>query len=1536
NNTALITVPVIRGIVMSSDIELHKLLADFLLAARLQEGVRQAICENADCGTSAAFVTIFNTIYENNLIRFAAVKRAVATWTGICDLDNVDRISGKVLELIHTALNDCEQALEYTKSNDSIEIMCGLWALGFRNVQDALSVMDGYVMQGTRNQRLTMGYYNTMLQYRDYANATAMKVVRTFSEDYELIAVFMPSFLSKASIYADRAVERSQRRWAKKRYYKIPVTHLYRDAEEAYACYDIMKNIYSHIPKKTLEYSPVVFPWYSALISKSQLITRMCVTAYALEDDKLVDEVCGMLPFIDGDGYYARWLYLELLLHDPKTPVQRKALICAVADRESDTRQTAFELVRQLTLTEEDFRELEGFLRYKSADIRKSVLQLLRMQDKTAQLESAKRLLAGDKEELRMGGLSMLQELSKEFKEKADADNQAESGGSMAFTPEFCAAFDEMITSLSQREGFSESEQIVVKELQGEGRASEVLNEEGYGLFDPNQIISMPKRELKPEVFRSYFETSVKKLDAAFAALEQFLEAHGELEYRTFYGETELLANGLTTINRDDDLPLADRYPFKELWIEFYEKHIREPKMVRHMQIALMNTESQKLVNQGQYNRYMETLLGKTFSTYTPVLGADKTPQESYRHRSKISTIVNILASLYPEKDSRQAGVQVLNYIAYQIPGDALWYQVDKRGKDLRWYSGDDEVSLLSNPRMTNVCGLGGWKGEEAFKERFSVLYDIDRKLNANQHNAEKRSLYASPQNYNFLSIFDYVQAFLYGMIPENEIYKAAFCYFSLEYTLDSMSILMRENLFPYQRKKLEPYMENGVINRESDFYKKSVEVYRRIMDKVLDVELGRGDLPTVFSASVVKAKYCFGADRLVEILVALGNEKLERSIYYYYGDSKTSKKTVLSHLLQCCYPEPEDDAERLSGLLEKTKIKEVRLYETMMYAPQWIDIIQEYLGQKLKSGCYYFMAHMNESFDDKKKAVIAKYTPLSPEELNNGAFDVQWFSKAYEELGAAVFDKLYDAAKYISDGSKHSRARKYADAALGRVEVAGLESQIKDKRNKDLLMSYGIVPIKDETDTLHRYEFIEQFRKESRQFGAQRKASEGLACDMAMKNLATNAGYQDVTRLVLAMESRMVEAYQELFSEHAIGEVVLKLQVDAYGKVELVCSKNGKTLKSVPAALKKDEYVLRLKEVQKKLKEQYRRTVKMFEQAMEEREIYQLGELISLAKNPVIAPVVRSLVYITDAALEDSQQAGLIGMLSEDGLADDTGRVTTLSGDTRVRVAHPFDLYEAGCWTDYQKYIFDGIQAGSLSRQPFKQVFRELYVKLPEEMEQYSSRMFAGNQIQPKRTVGALKSRRWLADSEEGLQKIYYKENIIARIYALADWFSPSDIEAPTLEWVEFSDRNTFQAIPIKDVPDVVYSEVMRDVDLAVSVAHVGGVDPETSHSTIEMRSVIVGFNLPLFKLTNVTLSGSHAIVEGKLGKYSIHLGSGVVHLMGGPKLNVLPVHSQSRGKIFLPFVDEDPKTAEIMSKIVLFAKDEKIKDPYILEQLR
>ena len=665
-----------------------------------------------------------------------------------------------------------------------------------------------------------------------------------------------------------------------------------------------------------------------------------------------------------------------------------------------------------------------------------------------------------------------------------------------------------------------------------------------------------------------------------------------------------------------------------------------------------------------------------------------------------------------------------------------------------------------------------------------------------------------------------------------------------------------------------------------------------------------------------------------------------------------------------------------MKAYLTGTDISDARLIEAAMYSPEWIDIVGEYLGwDGFTAGCYYFMAHMNESFDDKRKAMIARFTPLEVDELNDGAFDRTWFTEVYERLGDKRFQLIYKAAKYISDGAKHTRARKYADAALGKYDEPELMAEIEAKRNKDLLMAVGILPIENEEQIKDRYMFLQKFKKESRQFGAQRRASEAAAVSTAMRNMAINAGYQDVTRLTLRMESLVVQGMREYFQPHEVGEVTVWLEMEDGGKCAVICEKNGKQLKSVPAKIKKDEYVLTLMDAKKQMAEQSRRTKSMLEDAMESQEEYTWAEIRGMLENPVIHDMVAALVFkvaepdgvkaeLDNAAdsimsganeLYDSKNV-VLGFATEDGfntfvatsigdadIADTVSKSTennsskktglnlmNLSDDTKLTVAHSFHMYMAGKWHDIQKYVFDNKIV-----QPFKQVFRELYVKTEEEMNMEHSLRYAGNQIQPKKTLGCLRSRHWVADIEDGLQKVYYKENIVAQIYALADWFSPADIESPTLEWVVFSDRKTGKNMRIKDIPDIIFSEVMRDVDMAVSVAHAGGVDPETSHSTVEMRKAIAEFTMPLFRLTNVTFTKNHAVIEGKRANYTVHLGSGVVHQEAGPMINVLPVHSQRRGRIFLPFVDDDPKTSEVLTKILFFAEDNKIKDPYILGQI-
>ena len=597
----------------------------------------------------------------------------------------------------------------------------------------------------------------------------------------------------------------------------------------------------------------------------------------------------------------------------------------------------------------------------------------------------------------------------------------------------------------------------------------------------------------------------------------------------------------------------------------------------------------------------------------------------------------------------------------------------------------------------------------------------------------------------------------------------------------------------------------------------------QRVIDSIVTAELRRGDTPALHSAAVDSIERVEGIQLFVRILQALGALKLDRGSWYAGSDE--AKASTLSHLLKVSHPHAGETAADLKAALKDAGIAQQRLVEAAMYAPQWIPLIEAYLGwRSMASGCYYFQAHMSD-IPKERASMIAKYTPIPIEDLMEGAFDIGWFKAAYKELGKAHFESLYDAAKYISNGAKHARARKFADAVRGELKLADVEKEITAKRNKDLVMCCGLIPLKRarEKDMLARYVFLQNFLKESKQFGAQRRASEEKAVEIALSNLARACGFDDVTRLVWMAETELIKAHADHFTPKEVEDVALSLSVAA------------------------------------------------------------------------------------------------------------DGARTELAEDAEVKIAHALDLYESGTWADYQKYLFE-----KEIRQPFKQVFRELYIKTADEHGKESSHRYAGHQVQPAKTVALLKTRRWVIDGSEGLQRIYYKANIIARIYALADWYSPADIEAPTLEWVEFFDRKTFQRLPIDDVPDLIFSEVMRDVDLVVSVAHVGGVDPEASHSTVEMRRAIVQFNLPLFKLDNVRLEGAHAHIHGKLGDYTVHLGSGVIQQKAGAMVSVLPVHSQHRGRLFLPFLDEDPKTAEILSKIILFAEDGKIKDPFILDQIR
>lgn len=1553
-----VTNSLIYGIILSNNQRMHDQLCKLLLAARLQEGLRQTICETADMGSQKAFMAILNTILENDLIRFSSVKRAVGTWLGLVsdETRDLERVSAKSVTLALRCLQEPQFREECLQSEDAMQIYIALWSLAKDAVEVAAEKLGAIAERGSRHQVLAAGYLVNNTENNLLRHHVAKIVVRRFPEEWDILAVYLPCFVPYHNVLAHSLSRKSPQ----------PEAMLYFVSHQEAAQYcDWLEALHGKLKKKELVFEPCIFPWHKAVLKKSDLLEKAMVIAFLGKDTDRIHRLCPKLGEFDAAF---RDSYLGLLDQLEKDAPVRKALVAGLCDRSYDTRRRAAAILREMVLTQEENLAIEDMLRLRYEDLRTFATEFLLKQTDEALCESIRRLLSASKTEKRTAALDMLLQLKKKKERLSVVETCVDYVRAIQNpTTQEKILIDQLLPKAAKKEKkvlFTEADRYH-PQVEVDDFAKECIREFMAVFPDSkleSQVLAGKSVAAKVPLLKPKSCATAQETEKLIKSLSDFFVAHETEHFTSIMGREVPI--GTAVMHFVEYGPNGSAVPRVDLWQKWQEENgITAQNLIR--MLVLVHAQQEK----GNYLKrcgvFMSDLFGPGFErpvTYRYMdhmhrillrLLQDQLSKESWL---RLASAIGIwIARCLPEE--MLLGTKGTPCAAeLQIPQGTVYFpdprmqlahelqlkaQNDSPGHFIahpqvayflhRLDPGISETQKQIIPISINIFGRSFRATNTFMQENYgqivsgthSLIFDhiyggMDKFFG--QYRLPDVSTYLHARNYDLIS-----DATLYYHMMEKNNLKSA-----LELVTSVCAVYPKEGTNVavksfagyrgnHMRRECEKLL--GKEAQDSQMISLCHQVSETLVDIVLSEELVRGDSMTDYSKAVTGIQSLSGAELFVRILSALGKDPLDRDAYYYWR-SGGSKRENLSYLLAHCAPAQGDSAEILAKLLEGTDITKKRLVEAALYSPDWIDIIGEHLGfTGFKSACYYFMAHMNEQFDNQKKAIIARFTPLSDDELNMGAFDMDWFRSAYNQLGEKDFELIYDAAKYISDGSKHTRARKFADAALGKLDVAATEAEVKDKRNKDLLMAYAIIPLQDDADLSHRYFFLQQFLKESRQFGAQRSASEKKAVEAALRNLATNAGFSDTMRLTLRMETKLVEENADLFSDHQVAEWVFRLEVDDQGSTEILTFKDGKQLKSLPSKAKKDPYVLRLADMKKQLTEQYRRTRRMLEQAMEDGATFSLAELQDLSKNPVVRPMLAKLVFRSEEKL---------GFFDGESVVDLCGDVLIGDKNAVLTVAHPFHLYTSGQWPSFQKYLF-----GQQIIQPFRQVFRELYVKTADELGQLHSLRYAGNQIQPKKAAACLKERRWVADVEAGLQKVYYKENIVATIFAMADWFTPADIEAPTLEYVAFYHRRTGEALKIDDIPEVIFSEVMRDVDMAVSVAHAGGVDPETSHSTVEMRAAILGFTLPLLRLDNVRIDGNHALVEGKLARYSIHLGSGVIHQIGGSMLSVLPVHSQHRGRIFLPFVDEDPKTAEIISKVILFSEDHKLKDPTILSQI-
>jgi len=344
---------------------------------------------------------------------------------------------------------------------------------------------------------------------------------------------------------------------------------------------------------------------------------------------------------------------------------------------------------------------------------------------------------------------------------------------------------------------------------------------------------------------------------------------------------------------------------------------------------------------------------------------------------------------------------------------------------------------------------------------------------------------------------------------------------------------------------------------------------------------------------------------------------------------------------------------------------------------------------------------------------------------------------------------------------------------------------------------------------------------------------------------------------------------------------------------------------------------------------------------------------------HPLLSVVCRRLIWHFQ---EDERS--VLGILHEGQLVGVDGAPLRPGDRAVVRLWHPLG-FPADTVLSWRVWLQE-----HEVRQPFKQAHREIYVLTDAELvtETYSNR-FAAHLIRQHQFAALCRERGWRYHLQGGWDSHNVPTLPLPRFGLAAEfWVQPldhSDDEQTaagiylqlSTDQVRFADAEG-AARPLSEVPALVFSEVMRDVDLFVGVTSIGADptwgdrgDEQTRaywqsyafgelNATAATRREVLATLLPKLKIgPRCVLEGRFLKVRGNVRSYKIHLGSANVLMEPNDRyLCVVPDRrsgaSGGRGLV-LPY-EGDTTLSIIISKAVLLAADDRITDETILRQIR
>lgn len=454
-------------------------------------------------------------------------------------------------------------------------------------------------------------------------------------------------------------------------------------------------------------------------------------------------------------------------------------------------------------------------------------------------------------------------------------------------------------------------------------------------------------------------------------------------------------------------------------------------------------------------------------------------------------------------------------------------------------------------------------------------------------------------------------------------------------------------------------------------------------------------------------------------------------------------------------------------------------------------------------------------------------------------------------------------------------------------------------------------------------------------------------------------------------------------------GEAVSEMRVDGSDVEHVWVRKDRKRLSSAPKAVK-EKYPEELKEISQAVKD-IRKMLPAQRERLDNLYLMQKKWLFDswqarYINHPLVGTIARRLIW--KFGKDDTSMSGIWF----DGriVGWDNECIDWLDDSTAVELWHPINV-ESDVVLAWRQWLME-----HEIRQPFKQAYREIYLLTDAERntQVYSNRYAAHilRQHQFNSLCGAKgwkNSLRLMVDDmfppatktlpQWGLRAEYWVEGIGDQYGTDTNqtgtylYLTTDQVRFYRVDAVEnrahaggggysaqrWNGRGNAEPLPLEEIPPLVFSEIMRDVDMFVGVASVGN-DPNWldggadvryrdywhSYSFGELtessktRKQVLQTLLPRLKIAGqCKLTDKFLVVHGDIRTYKIHLGSGNILMEPNDQyLCIVPSRrsgEMGKDKLFIPF-EGDQTLAIILSKAFLLAEDKKISDPSITRQIK